>query len=75
MTNLFMSGMSVLYKSCVAQEQLNGPLYSLNLNALTRFLRLQTTEMENAEPCEQDLLERYVSVDEAKLFGQYQNLF
>jgi len=53
----------------------NGPLYLTNSNALTRFLRLPTTEWENVEPCESYLLERYVSVDEAKLFDQYQNLF
>jgi len=29
---------------------LNGPLYLLNLNALARFLRLQTTNWENDEP-------------------------
>ena len=45
------------------------------LNALTRFLRLQTTEWKNVEPCELYLLERNVSIDEAKLFDQYQNLF
>jgi len=54
---------------------LNGPLYLLNLNALTGFLRLQTTEWENVEPCGQYILERNASVDEAKLFDQYQNLF
>jgi len=54
---------------------LNESLYLLNINTLTRFLRLQTTEYENVEPCEQYLLERNVSVDEAKLFDQYQNLF
>jgi len=43
---------SVLYKSCVEQHWLNGPLYLLNLNALARFLRLQTTEWENDEPCD-----------------------
>jgi len=47
----FMSDVPVLYKSCV-YIWLNGPLYLLNLNALTRFLRLQTTNWENDETCE-----------------------
>jgi len=42
---------------------------------MNRFLCLQTSEMENVEPCEQYLLERNVSIGEAKLFDQYQNLF
>jgi len=41
----------------------------------TRFLHLQTTNWENDESCEYYLLDRNVSVDEAKLFDQYQNLF
>jgi len=31
---------------------MNGSLYLLNLNALIRFLRLQTTAWEYVEPCE-----------------------
>jgi len=31
---------------------LNGPLYLLNLNALTKFLRLQTTNWEKDETCD-----------------------
>jgi len=38
--------------SLVLHIWLNGPLYLLNLNALTRFLRLQTTNWENDEPYE-----------------------
>ena len=38
--------------SLVLHIWLNGPLYLLNLNALTRFLRLQTTAWENVEPCD-----------------------
>ena len=68
-----MSGVSVLYKSCVAHLAKLTAL--LNLNALTTFLRLQVAEWENVEPCEQYLLERNVSIDEAKLFDQFQNLF
>jgi len=34
---------------------------------------LQTIEWENVEPYEQHLLERNVSIDEAKLFDQYGN--
>jgi len=30
----------------------DGPLHLLNLNALSRFLRLQTTNWENDELCE-----------------------
>jgi len=36
---------------------------------------LQTNEWENVEPCEQYLLEKNVSIDEAKLFDQYENLY
>ena len=61
--------------SLVLHIWLNGPLYWLNVNAMNRFLCLQTSEMENVEPCEQYLLERNVSIGEAKLFDQYQNLF
>jgi len=43
----------------------NGSLYLLNLNALTRFLRLQTTNWEKGETCEKYLLDRNVSIDEA----------
>ena len=38
--------------SLVLHIWLNRPLYLLNLNALSRFLRLQTTEWENVEACE-----------------------
>ena len=38
--------------SLVFRIWLNGPLDLLNLNALTRFFRLQTTNRENDEPCE-----------------------
>ena len=38
---------SLVFRIC-----LNGPLDLLNLNALTRFFRLQTTNRENDEPCE-----------------------
>jgi len=38
--------------SLVLRILLNGPLYLLNLNALTRFLPLRTTERENDELCE-----------------------
>ena len=38
--------------SLVFHIWLSGPLHLLNLNALTRFLRLQTTNWENDEPCE-----------------------
>jgi len=41
-----------LKRSLVLHIWLIGPLYFLILNALTRFLRLQTTESENVEPCE-----------------------
>jgi len=44
--------MYLYYTSLVLHIWLNGPLYLLNLNALTRFLYLQTTEWENLEPCE-----------------------
>jgi len=74
----FMSDVSVLYKSCVAHLA-NGPLCLLNLNGLTRLLRLQTINWENDEPCLQYLLYRNVSIDEAEVnrltFDQYQNLF
>jgi len=39
------------------------------------MLLLKITERENVEPCEQYLLERNVSIDEAKLFDEYQNVF
>jgi len=51
--------------SLVLHIWLNWPLYLTNLNALTRFLRSQTTEWENVEPCESYLLDRNVSIDEA----------
>ena len=35
--------------SLVFHIWLNGPLYLLNLNALTRFLHLQTTNWQNGE--------------------------
>jgi len=44
-----------MYPYCTSLELhiwVSGPLYLLNLNALTRFLRLQTTEWENVETCE-----------------------
>ena len=44
-----------------------GPLHLLNLNSLTKFLRLKTTNWENEEPCEQYLLDRNVSIDEAEV--------
>jgi len=47
----------------------------LNLNALTKFLRLKTTEWENVEPCDYYLPDKNVSIDETKLFDHYQNLF
>ena len=59
------SGVFVLYKSCVAH--LYGPLYLLNSNALARFLRLQSAEWENDEPCEWYLIDRNVSIDEAEV--------
>jgi len=37
--------------SLVLYIWLNGPLYLLNLNSLTKFLTLQATEWENDEPC------------------------
>jgi len=67
-------GLSVLYKSCVAHLA-KGPLNLLNLNALTRLFRLLINEWENFERCEEYLLESNFSIDEAKLFDQYQNLF
>jgi len=48
---------------------LNGPHCLLNLNALTRFLRLQTTNWENDETCKKYLLEGNVSTDEAEVNG------
>jgi len=48
----FKSDVCALYKSCVSHLWLTGPLYLLNLNALTRILRLQTTNWENDELCE-----------------------
>ena len=62
------------YTSLVLHIWLNGSLYFLN-NALTRFLRLKATEWVIGEPYEQHLLERNVSIDEAKLFDQYPKLF
>jgi len=42
-----------LYRTClVFHISLNGPLYLLNLIALTRFFRLQTTDWEKDETCE-----------------------
>ena len=63
------------YTSLVLHIWLNGSLYFLNLNALTRFLRLKETEWVIGEPYEQHLLERNVSIDEVKLFDQYPKLF
>jgi len=43
----------VLYcTSLVFHPWLSGPLYLLNLNTLTRFFRLQTTNWENDETYE-----------------------
>jgi len=64
-----MSDVSVLYSaSLVLRIWLNGPLYLLNLNALTRFLRLQTTEWENDEPCEQNRLQKVFNRGAVRLF-------
>jgi len=57
--DLFMSDVSDC-TSLVLHIWLNGPPFLLNLNALTRFLRLQATEWENDEPCEHcSILENY----------------
>jgi len=52
MTVIHSSEMYLYCTSLVFHPWLSGPLYLLNLNALTRFLRLQTTNWENDEPCE-----------------------
>ena len=58
----------VLYcTSLVFHNWLNGPLYLLNLNGWTRFLRLQTTNWEKDEPFDWYLLDRNYSIDEAEV--------
>ena len=51
MTVTYSCQMYLYCASLVLHIWLNGSLHLLNLNALTRFLRLQT-ECENDEPCE-----------------------
>jgi len=52
MTVIHSCQMYLYCTSLVFHIWLNGPLYLLNLNALTRFLRLQTTNWEHDETCE-----------------------
>ena len=52
MTVIYSCQMYLYCTSLVFHIWLIGPLYLLNLNSLTRLLRLQTTERENDEPCE-----------------------
>jgi len=52
MTVLYSCQMYQYCTSLVLHIWLNGPLYLLNFNALTRFHRLRTTEWENGEPRE-----------------------
>jgi len=52
MTVIYSCQICLYCTSLVFDIWLNGPLYLLNLNALTSFLRLQTTHWENDEPCE-----------------------
>jgi len=62
------SGPMYLYCTCLLLHiWLNRPLYLLHLNALTWFFRLQITEWENDEPCEQYLLDRNVSISNVKI--------
>ena len=67
MTVIYLCQMCLYCTSLVFHIWLNGPLYLLNLNISTKFLRLQTIEWENDEPCEQNLLQRNVSIDEAEV--------
>ena len=52
MTVIYSRQIYLCCTSLVSHNRLNGPLYLLNLNALTTLLRLQTTERENDEPWE-----------------------
>ena len=67
MTLIHACQMYLYSKSVVFHIWLNGAFYLLKLNALTRFIRLQTTNWKNDEPCEQYLLHRNVSIDEAEV--------
>jgi len=62
-----MCQMYLYCSSLVLHIWLDGLLYLLNLNTFTRFLRVQKTEWENDEPCEWYLLDRNVSINEAKV--------
>jgi len=49
----FMSDVSVLYNACASHLAKSTTLLAdFTVNALTRFLHLQTTNWENDEPCE-----------------------
>jgi len=52
MTVIHSCQMSLCCICLVLHIWMNGPLYLLNLNALSRFLRLQTTNWETDESCE-----------------------
>jgi len=52
MTLIHACQMYLYSKSVVFHIWLNGAFYLLKLNALTRFIRLQTTNWKNDEPCE-----------------------
>jgi len=52
MTVIYSCTMYLHCTSLVFHIWLIGALYLLNLYALTRFIRLQTTNWENDEPCE-----------------------
>ena len=52
MTVIHSCQMSLYCTSLTFHIWLNGPLYLLNLNALTRFFRLQTTNWEKDVTCE-----------------------
>jgi len=69
-TDLLMSDVSVLYKSCVAYLD-KWTTYLLNFNALTKRFCCNGKMLNYVN----STCLRNVSIDEAKLFDQYQNFF
>jgi len=72
--DLFMSDVSVLYKSCVAYLDKWTTLFALYFNVLTKFFCCKQLNGKTLDHVNSICL-RNVSIDEAKLFDQYQTLF
>jgi len=69
--DLCMSDVFQLYKSCVAHLDKWTTLFALYFNVLTKFFCCKWKMLNHVN----SICLRNVSIDEAKLFDQYQNLF